>query len=625
MNLHSRALFALLFLATLATKVVLALTLPLFGDEAFYWLESRHLAPGYSDVPPATSWLIALGNALGGATPIGVRWPFLLLGASVPLLVFTWARRFVGDGEARAAGTLSMCLPLAATLGVFALPDVPLTVATLLAALALDAAWRTNRRRDHLLFGLALAGGWLCHYRFAMVYVAGLVVVFGVARGTALLRNPRFWLAQALGLVGLLPLLLFNLDHDWAALRFQFVERHPWSFHAGALLEPLVQALVTTPILFVAILVAVLLALRRGDDERPWPLLGAVSGGLLLGYFAIGLFADVERVRFHWELPAYLLALPLVPQVLRGWRDAGGVARLGSALAVPLAVAGVLVAASVLALAARPARNGWLPAGRPIPENLQGWRETGRYARSWSRRMPGATLIADNFMLGAELEFELKGRRPVYVLEHPRNAKHGRAVQLKVWARDETGLGATDWNEGLLFVEEQSRRPVDRLEGYRSLCRRFGSVRLLDELSLFDGYWRIVAFAVTPRGDAPSAEPCQLPAFAYIDTPPPDAWIGAETAAVNGWAIAEHVGVDRVELLVDGRVNGDATYGMPAPQVLAQWPQSQDPNHPRVGFAGMIALDALAPGVHELALRVTDREGRQRVLAVQRFRKGVPY
>src|ERR1700722_3970585 len=59
-----RAAFVTVFLCLLGMKLVLAATLQPFGDEAFYWQESRHLAWGYSDLPPLTAWLIRLGESI---------------------------------------------------------------------------------------------------------------------------------------------------------------------------------------------------------------------------------------------------------------------------------------------------------------------------------------------------------------------------------------------------------------------------------------------------------------------------------------------------------------------------------------------------------------------------------
>ena len=83
-----RAAFVALFVPLSAAKLWLACTLPPFGDEAFYWQESRHPAWGYSDLPPLTAWLVRLGEATAGHGAFGTRWPFLLLDA-LGLVVFT--------------------------------------------------------------------------------------------------------------------------------------------------------------------------------------------------------------------------------------------------------------------------------------------------------------------------------------------------------------------------------------------------------------------------------------------------------------------------------------------------------------------------------------------------------
>jgi 4-amino-4-deoxy-L-arabinose transferase-like glycosyltransferase len=624
MGLNARTVLAAVLLLTLAARAFLAWKLPLFGDEAFYWWESRQPALGYSDVPPLVPWLMALGTRLGGNTPFGTRWPFLLLAAVVPVLVGIWARRFVGAGEARAAATLSLLLPLAAVLGVMGIPDVPLTVAILAAAIALENFARSHRWRDALMLGAILALGWLSHYRFVMIYVAGAVFLLAAPRGRALLRLPALWVGQAIGLLGLVPLIAFNLQHDWSAMRFQFIERHPWTFHASALLDPLAQALATTPLLFAAIVVALVWALRRWRaGEEGWDVLVCMAGGLLGGYLVFGLFADEVRVRFHWPLPAYLLALPAVPMVFKAWRESGRRSLALSAMAAaPLALLVTIGVYTLLGAATLPARLAWLPFGRPVPDNLQGWREIGRWARNEARAQPQATLIAGDFMLGAQAAFALRATRPVFVLEHPANDKHGRAAQLAIWQRDERGLAASGWHDGLLWVDESARRPIDRLPAWQSLCARFGAVRLRDEIALFNGRWRVVAFAVTPAQDGRAAAPCELPAMAEIDAPIAGAVLEGEHVDLRGWAIKEHIGVARVEVLLDGEPVAAARYGTPYPGVRGQWPDSTDPGHPDVGFEATLSLAAVAPGRHQLGVRIIGRDGSTRDLALRRVRVG---
>ncbi|MGD5182234.1 glycosyltransferase family 39 protein, partial [Xanthomonas citri pv. citri] len=67
-------------------------------------------------------------------------------------------------------------------------------------------------------------------------------------------------------------------------------------------------------------------------------------------------------------------------------------------------------------------------------------------------------------------------------------------------------------------------------------------------------------------------------------------------------------GLSRVEVLLDGRPVGDAVYGR-AFDIRPTWPQSTDPQHPRVGFDAHIDTTALEPGRHWLGLRLYGHDG----------------
>ena len=72
---RARTLFLGAWLLLCALKLALAVRLPLFVDEAFYWQEGQHLALAYSDLPGLTAWLARLGVALGGNHPLALRLP----------------------------------------------------------------------------------------------------------------------------------------------------------------------------------------------------------------------------------------------------------------------------------------------------------------------------------------------------------------------------------------------------------------------------------------------------------------------------------------------------------------------------------------------------------------------
>ena len=53
--------------------------------------------------------------------------------------------------------------------------------------------------------------------------------------------------ALAMGLVAWLPLLAWNVDNGEAGLKFQLVDRHPWSFQPNGIWFVLIQGLLVTP------------------------------------------------------------------------------------------------------------------------------------------------------------------------------------------------------------------------------------------------------------------------------------------------------------------------------------------------------------------------------------------
>ena len=477
--------FGLLWFATQIIKACIAATLAPFGDEAFYWQESRALAWSYTDVPPATALLIRAGETLFGHSAFGLRSLFLLLGAAIPLLLWREARALAGTRAACWSGGGWLLLPLGGSLGVMALPDVPLTFAALLMLIGLlRAAQVPGRGWFWLGGGLALA--WLSHYRAAMLLPGGLGLLLTSAHARRLWRRPGLWLALGAGLLGLLPLLLFNRSHQWSGLSFQLVERHPWSFHADALAQPLEQALVVTPLLYGLLLWALWRSWRARDASVTAAVLAWAGFAVIAGYFVFGLFGDDLRFRLHWPLPAYLAALLALGSLVA---QGQGERRLRGA-AYALAAIGCVATYAYLAAAAQPAWAQRLATYKVFPYNFVGWDEAAARTRHWlqAEAASAPVLVADNFLLGAELDFQLDGARPVYSLDSPNNVKHGRAPQLALWRRDERGLRERENGRVvLLVVERTSGRSREREAWQQSLCTRIADLQLLDELVLFDG------------------------------------------------------------------------------------------------------------------------------------------
>lgn len=501
-----RTLFWLMWALVLVVKIALAASLAPFGDEAWYWQESRHLAWSYSDLPLATAWLIQAGEFALGHSTLAMRAPFLLLGALLPLIMLRLGRRVFGAGPGYCAGLLTLTLPLLGTLGVLALPDVPLTFASALALDAFEGAARTRRMRYWALLGVALALAWLSHYRAVMLLLAGLAFLCVTARGRSLWRESGLWLALGLACIGLIPLLVFNFQQHWVALDFQLLQRNPWSFHADALVQPLEQALVCTPLFYALLLWALWRALRRRRDGSPWDLFAICAAVPLAAYFVFGLFADDTRFRVHWPLPGYLPLLLILPVLLHeNFRRAR---RIFVVAAFVVLVTGEVIAFAYLVLAAVPGAATALAQTKAFPGNFVGWHEAATETRMLlaQPRFADAALAADNFMLAAELDFALDGTRPVYSLDSPLNVKHGRAPQLMLWNRDQAGLHRLGVRHPVLLVAEPTaHQERDRAQWMDSLCARIANLTPVAALDAYAGRKRYRWFSGTIPASGVSA------------------------------------------------------------------------------------------------------------------------
>ncbi len=474
---YARVKFIALWALLLAFKLAFAASMPLFGDEAFYAWEARHPAWAYSDLPGGTAAAVGLGSALLDGVPLprelGVRLVFLLAGAAIPWLVVRIARRLGTPAQAWRAGLWSLPIPLLMPMGVMALPDALMTLAALL---ALDACAgllhddEAPRGRLYAQFAIALALGALTHYRFGPILLVGAIAFFA-AGGWRRRGDLGLWLALLVGAVAWWPILQFNLEMQGAGLHFQLVERHPWHFDAKGLLQPLLQAVITTPVLYV--LFGWALWVNRRATPPALRFVALAGGGLWLLYALLAPFVDKARFSLHWPIPAYLLAATVLPIALDAakahWaaRVAPWAAGMAAAATALMLAAFVLPASPTLAARA---------AGTALyPDNFVGWEEIAGALRP--RLAPGDIVVADHFMLAAQLSFSLGGRAEVFVLDHWNNHKHGRAPQIALWGYDETALSRIAPGTRVWLAFEVAETPErDHAAWVARPCRWFESV-----------------------------------------------------------------------------------------------------------------------------------------------------
>lgn len=617
---------AALFACLTAAKLIIAANLDLFWDEAYYWQAAQRLDVGYADKPFVTALLVRIGTFIAGDTRIGVRAIYLAIGAVFPAAMYLLARPVVGPRDALLAAGLSLVLPITALLGVLAFQDMPMLLFGVLAMAAFERARRTDVMGWWLLAGSMCALGFSTHYRFVPLLLAFLVYLIMTRHGRTLWTRKGLWLAIAVTGLGLLPILIFNLKVDFASLRFQVIDRNPWAFQIKGLRYPLEQALAVTPLLFVAMMATLVDAFRRarkGDDNASYL---AICSAVYLGfYFLLSPWADREHFNAHWPATGYLPLLVLLPDALRRFARSGRTRRALAALVPASAGVAVLGILFYLMAAIWPATLFPDFLYRHLRHELVGWsRLAPKVSELLDTHYPDGgdvVLIGGHYRVASALDFAIQPADTVYVLDHRQNRMDGYWFQFVLWGMDEASLRRDRAGEPALIAVEDSHFwfSSHREVAWRArLCTIFDELRHLEDFELTAGRRNFLFYAGRVRGlDTPPRDQdlgpgnCPTLPSAYLAQPKRGSSVEG-SLILYGWAVDDRVGVRSVEMLLDGKAIGPATYGNYAPRVRELMPGSTDPNHPNVGFHFEWDSGVTAPGRHKLSFRVVSNDGNER-------------
>ncbi len=311
-------------------RLIVAGMTALSPDEAYYWVWSRALAPGYLDHPPMVALWIRAGTTVGGTGALGVR-AFAPLAALLGSVLLAEAAEDLLPGR-RAGPVAAALLNATLLLGVGAVimtPDTPLLFFWTVAIWTLGRLLRSGNGRWWLATGLAV--GAALDSKYTGFLLAGGIVLWLllVPAMRVWLRRWESWAGGALALACFAPVLWWNAAHGWASFVKQGGRTGVWHpVDALRFLGELVagQVGLATPIVFVLCVAGVVLAVRRLRDPA-WGLLAAltVPGAAVFIEHAFG-----DRVQANW--PAILYPAASIATVAYAgwwWRPAAG---LGFAL-----------------------------------------------------------------------------------------------------------------------------------------------------------------------------------------------------------------------------------------------------------------------------------------------------
>lgn len=461
----------LIGLLLLARVAYLAWLCPydLIEDEAFYWLWAKHPAWSYQTKGPGIAWSIWLATTLLGDSAWAIRTVAAVAaavaaaaaaGIAIDLSLARNRAQTPGSNDAPdptiaallAVGLLTL-VPAYQVTALLTTIDGPYIACWMLASWAALRALAFGSRRAWIALGAAMALGFIFKYTILLI-LPGLVLAAWLGRAH-IRPAPRWRSAAAAGtgllLLGLLPVIIWNAQHDWVTVKHLIghlnlaggdqtvkVERHGWGYQPKWTLEYLgAQLGMIGPALLIAAIAAWRTLRARpgpGGDPASWTgavVLVALGLPLLAFYLLVTFVAPVEM---NWPIAAYTTLLCL-GAVWLAPRSTPGRAHLWRAAMIYGLVSGIgMLRADIIRDAvayASPSLAEKIPTGRAM--SARPFAASIQTQRDLVAEKTGATpfLLTAHYGRAAQLAFYLPDHPVVYCAS---SRIGGRIVQQDYWA-----------------------------------------------------------------------------------------------------------------------------------------------------------------------------------------------
>ncbi len=405
----------------------------LVADEAYYWDWSRELALGYFDHPPMVAWLIFISTKLFGNNPFGVKFVAIACAFVSSLFTYRIAKKYV-----RRFFPLFCFIVLSNTVILFGIgsllttPDAALVACWSIGLFAAYAMIFEGARNSWLVLGIAMGLGMLSKYSFLLFILSFFIFLICSKEHRPLLAKGRFWAAMAIAGLIFLPNILWNSQHQWVSLLFQF--RHGvgaapslrFDF-LGDYIGGQVGVLSIFP--FILLIAAAIneLRQRRRDARRLFLLLF-----FAIPFLAFALSSLQKRVEPNWPCIAYISGFLLVPLLLESatlsWKRALKQFTVFSMIVSCLATALILIHV----------KKPFLPLPMQMDPTVQihGWKQWGEEIQAIRRSVdPSVSLpiCANSYQDAAFLAFYLPDHPKTLALNiHSRPNQYSQTQKQKV-------------------------------------------------------------------------------------------------------------------------------------------------------------------------------------------------
>ncbi len=194
-------------------------SIPLFEDEAYYWLWSKHLALGYFDHPPMIAYFIKLFTVFSDDVWI-IRMVNLFCFSGASIFIFKTAQ-YLFDEKTALYSFLIFIFSPAVTMGLtITTPDSPLALFWTASLYFAAKAFFEGRTLDYILAGALGGAALLSKYTGILLFFG--YFVFLLTNRPKLLLSGKLYLAIFFGIAVFSPVIIWNIQNDFSSFIFQY-------------------------------------------------------------------------------------------------------------------------------------------------------------------------------------------------------------------------------------------------------------------------------------------------------------------------------------------------------------------------------------------------------------------
>ncbi|MFA5983446.1 MAG: glycosyltransferase family 39 protein [Methylococcaceae bacterium] len=425
--------------------------LDLIGDESYYWDWSRRPDWCYYSKPPMVAWLIGVFTRLGGDWTAIVRLPAVILGTVFLIYFYFTARDFYNPKAAAIALLLILAMPFNVLANLIMTIDPALYCFWMISLYFLGKALFDKNLLAWVWAGLA-SGAALLSKQSALLLPLMVFVFILIDKDQHSQLKRGFLLYLAPIMLCMVPLVIWNLQHDWVMLdhskgHFASKESIPYTVQlTNSAVFVLYQLLLATPVIFVLILLMSVNACFKFTRLNPREQFLMLTGPILL--LAILMLSLLQKVQGNWPVSCYFSALILLAGrwVQVNWQKWLKIGMLIGYLMVALTYA-LPVAIQVFNL-----HNSVVdPTFR-----FRHWRELAGSIQTEREKIQAAS--EQTFILALGHRF-LASQLAFYLPDHPRTFRYeasGRVLsQYEVWPGPTAYIGKNSF-----IISEQSEAEV---------------------------------------------------------------------------------------------------------------------------------------------------------------------